>query len=87
MDQQPHGSPWGKVQSCDRLCRGVYCVSTAGHGGIMIQKGIARKILSVEARRIAVMDHGYACFEEDCAATVAYRELLDQGGFAKRLPI
>ena len=29
----PSYSPWGEVQNYDQLCPGVYCVSTAGHGG------------------------------------------------------
>jgi len=31
----PSYSPWGEVQNYDQLCPGVYCVSTAGHGGGM----------------------------------------------------
>ena len=32
MYQEPEKSPWGKVQTCDLLCPGVFLVSTASHG-------------------------------------------------------
>ena len=37
MYREPSDSPWGVVVRCDTLCTGVYSVSTAGHGGIMVQ--------------------------------------------------
>lgn len=41
MYQEPVKSPWGKVQTCDLLCPGVFLVSTASHGGTMVSKEVA----------------------------------------------
>lgn len=72
-------SPWGEVQQCRPICAGVYTVSTAGHGGIMAIRDVAIKIFSKEAQECGFWEGGYLCFEEDCDAAVAIRELLDKG--------
>ena len=41
MYQGPSKSPWGKVQTCDLLCPGVFLVSTASHGGTMVSTEVA----------------------------------------------
>ena len=41
MFHEPESSPWGKVQTCDTLCPGVFLVSTASHGGTMVAKEVA----------------------------------------------
>lgn len=76
---EPENSPWGQVDHCETICPGVYSVSTPGHGGIMVRADRASEILSASARRISFREHGYLCFEEDCDAPVALRELMDQG--------
>ena len=35
---EPGYSPWGKVQSCNTLCDGVFSVVTESHGGIMVRQ-------------------------------------------------
>ena len=60
---------------------GIYSVSTAGHGGIMARMDVARKTLSKAALDCAYFECGWYCFEEDCAAAVALRELMDKGLF------
>lgn len=50
MYQGPSKSPWGKVQTCDLLCPGVFLVSTASHGGTMVSKEVAA-FLSPAAKR------------------------------------
>ena len=50
MYQEPEKSPWGKVQTCDLLCPGVFLVSTASHGGTMVSKEVAA-FLSPAAKR------------------------------------
>ena len=82
MMWQPDYSPWGAVQYCEPLCPGAYSVSTASHGGVMVQRELAMKALSVEARKCGFMDGGYLCFEEDCDAPVALRELMDHRLYA-----
>lgn len=75
---KPSYSPWGKVQTCRELCDGVYSVSTASHGGIMAHQEVVDKVLSVAAQKCGFTEGRYLCFEEDCAAQVALRELMDR---------
>lgn len=75
---QPSFSPWGQVQTCKELYRGVYSVSTGGHGGIMARKDIAEQIFSEAAQKCGFVEGNYLCFEEDCDAQVAIRELMDK---------
>ena len=75
----PEYSPWGEVQHQEELCSGVFSVSTASHGGIMVHRTVAKAVLSPAARKPCFRDGSYYCFEEDCDAPVAIRELLDKG--------
>ena len=78
---QPLFSPWGEIQHCKVLYPHVYSVDTASHGGIMVNARIASSIFSRDALQCAFREGGYYCFEEDCAATVAIRELMDRNLF------
>ena len=78
----PEYSPWGEVQHQEKLCSGVFSVSTASHGGIMVHRSVAKAVLSPAARKHCFRDGSYYCFEEDCDAPVAIRELLDKGLYA-----
>ena len=84
MYRKPSDSPWGLVVRYDTLCPGVYSVSTAGHGGIMVQIDAARRLLSPEAQTVGFQAGGYLKFEEDCDAPVVLRELMDSGIIAPR---
>ena len=84
MYRKPSDSPWGLVVRCDTLCPGVYSVSTAGHGGIMVQTDAARRLLSPEAQAVGFQAGRYLNFEEDCDAPVVLRELMDSGIIAPR---
>lgn len=75
----PEYSPWGEVQHLEELYSGVFAVAPASHGGIMVHRSIARTVLSPAARKHGFPDGSYYCFEEDCDAPVAIRELLDKG--------
>jgi hypothetical protein len=77
MFNNPENSPWGKVQTCDVLCPGVFLVSTASHGGTLGSKEISA-MLSPAARKCGFRQGGYLCFEEDCQESVVLRELLDK---------
>lgn len=68
-------SPWGTVQSEDKVTRGVTCVDTAGHGGFLVSKGYAQKHLSIAAQKRGEEWHGYYAYEEDCLASIIYLEL------------
>ena len=78
VPEAPYYSPWGNIQECETLCTGVYSVSTPGHGGIMVRRELAEKIFRKEAMGCAFVKGGYLCFEEDCDAQVALRELMDK---------
>lgn len=56
-------------------------MSTASHGGIMAAKRAVSSIFSEAAQKCGFWDRGYLCFEEDCDAQVALRELMDRGLF------
>ena len=75
---EPAFSPWGEVQTCKELCRGVYSVSTAGHGGLMAHLDVAETVFSGAARKCGFTEGRYLCFEEDCDEQVAIRELMDK---------
>ena len=75
----PEYSPWGEVQHQEELCSGVFSVSTASHGGIMVHRSVAKAVLSPATRKHCFRDGSDYCFEEDCDAPVAIRELLDKG--------
>ena len=77
MFNNPENSPWGKVQTCDVLCPGVFLVSTASHGGTMVSKEVSA-MLSSAARKCGFKQGAYVCFEEDCKESVVLRELLDK---------
>ena len=72
-------SPWGKVQMSDQFADGVYEVSTARHGGIMIRETDAKKLLSPETLAAGGTEYGWCYYEEDEATSVVIRELLDRG--------
>ena len=76
---RPQYSPWGEIQHCEELCPGVYEVSTASHGGVMAKLSVASKLFSRAARQYSFVEGDYLCFEEDCEAPVAIRELIDKG--------
>ena len=78
---EPLYSPWGEIQHCEVLASHVFSVSTASHGGIMANSRTAKTIFSREALKCAFQEGGFYCFEEDCAAPVALRELMDRGLF------
>lgn len=78
MAERPYTSPWGSIQHCHKIIPGVFEVSTAGHGGIMVDAGIAEELLSPAAIKCGFRERGYFCFEEDCDASVVIRELLDK---------
>lgn len=75
---EPLFSPWGEIQQCEVLAPHIFSVSTASHGGIMVNARVAKANFSTEALKCAFLEGGFYCFEEDCAATVALRELMDR---------
>lgn len=82
---EPFYSPWGEIQHCEVLCPHVFSVDTASHGGIMVNARVARSIFLDAALQCAFREAGYYCFEEDCAATVDLRELMDRKLFTAKV--
>lgn len=67
-------TPWGRSDSIERIQRGVSWVGTPSHGGLAVAKGVAEKLLSPEALKVAEAWADYYFFEEDCDYTVAFYE-------------
>lgn len=66
-------TPWGKSHKVTKIETGLYWVTTAGHGGYMISKRKAEKLLpSIMLNNgfLGAKFGGYYCFEEDCAYAV-----------------
>lgn len=79
MIDYPVYSPWGEVDYCEKLCPGAYSVSTPSHGGVMVTKDVVKRFFPKEAKKHGFWAYGFLCFEEDCAAAVALRVLMDKG--------
>lgn len=77
--REPSMSPWDEVQQCETISEGIYSVSTAGHGGIMIAEELAPYVLSPEALSEGMREGGYYCYEEDALQCIPIRELYDKG--------
>ena len=45
----------------------------------MAKLSVASKLFSMAVRQYSFVEGGYLCFEEDCEAPVAIRELMDKG--------
>ena len=71
-DPKAPGSPWGPVQAMydHPTLRGVRVVMTAGHGGLGVADGIARKVLSPAAYKLGEKSNGYVWYEEDAAVAI-----------------
>jgi hypothetical protein len=65
MESRPTSSPWGKIQSCKKVIAGVYSVSSAGHGGVMVHRSLVAR-LSDYAQSHGIASGEYLGFEEDC---------------------
>jgi hypothetical protein len=71
-------SPWGEVKTCDKLCPGVFLVSTAKHpGGIMVTRDMTAAF-SPAALKHGTKYNDFVCFGDKGAKDVALRELLDK---------
>ncbi len=78
MSERPASSPWGKIQHCNKKHPGVFEVSTAGHGGIMVNEKAAAELLSPAAVNCGFKERGFICFEEDTQTAVVIKEMLDK---------
>ncbi len=72
-------SPWGEVQTSREIADGVFEISTARHGGIVLRESNAEGIFSAEILARAGKEYGWLYFEEDAEAPLMARELRDRG--------
>ena len=70
-------SPWDQVQTCERLAEGVWWVTTASHGGLMVDVSTATEELSAPARQHGMKWGRFICYEEDCACAIPFFERPD----------
>lgn len=72
-------TPWGPSQQANQIMRGIWEVGTAGHGGIMVSRGVARALLSEAAVAVGMKLQcgNYLCYEEDCDWAVVVYELFE----------
>lgn len=80
-NKEPVDSPWGEIQTSTMIAAGVFEVSTAGHGGMMVLPIVAKGYFTPGALKLAERHNGCYCFEEDVAGAVVMRELLDKSWF------
>jgi hypothetical protein len=59
MSTAPKNTPWGKPQSCILLAEGIWCISTASHGGLKLDR-------ERNARVPAAARQPSGWYEEDC---------------------
>lgn len=65
---------WGRAQDMYVLDRGIRWFSTAGHGGLGVADGVARRLLSPAAYKMGAKANGYVWYEEDVAYAVPFYE-------------
>lgn len=67
-------TPWGEAQTKKELAPGVYLVTIAGHGGILIGKFRAKVLLSEKAIEIGMPWGNFLAYEEDCDVSAIFYE-------------
>ena len=76
MSKFPRSSPWGAVQHCEVMAKGVFMVNTPSHTGIMVRKN-AVECLTKDALKYGISAKNYICFEGH-NTQIVIRELLDK---------
>lgn len=68
-------TPWGKADYVKEVYMHTKWVCTPSHGGLMIAKGTANRVLSQACVKRGQVFGGYLAYEEDCQyALVAYEK-------------
>ena len=78
-------TPWGLSQQKYKLADGVYWVSCAGHGGMLVSRKVGDTLLSSNALELAERWGNWYAFEEDCAWALAVFECPSWGVAYKKL--
>jgi len=68
-------TPWGRAQTLEKIGKGLAWAMTAGHGGLAVSAGMARKNLSHAALKEGRLMGGYYWFEEDVAWAIPFYEM------------
>ena len=68
-------TPWGDSDYEKRIQRGLTWVSTPSHGGFMVSRTVAAKLLTPAAIAAGQSFGDYLAFEEDCDAAIVLFEL------------
>ncbi len=74
LSQPPHLSPWGAVKTCEKLYSGIFQVTAAEGGGIMVAHEIAA-ILSPFTCKRGENRCGFLCFKDK---SLVLQELADK---------
>ena len=77
MSAVPRSSPWGAIEKYEVICKSVFVIRAKDGGGIMVRKN-AGDFLSAEARKIALNQGNYLCFNIGNDEAVVLRELIDK---------
>ena len=67
-------TPWGKALTKLELTEGVFWVETGEHGGLLIEKAQARKLLSDPALKIGQHWENYLVYEQTYDMMVVFYE-------------
>ena len=65
-------TPWGPAQTVTDLGRGIFSVSTAGHGGVFVPASLLSLIPTKEQAYAEKWSGSRSWFEEDCAAVIVF---------------
>lgn len=78
---RPTTTPWGKIQQATQILPGIWSVSTASHGGLILscERFMAMPIL-LRCNRYG----GGRCFEEDCEWALVTAAFFEE--FRPQLP-
>jgi hypothetical protein len=68
-------TPWGVSDYEKKIQRGLTWVSTPSHGGFMVARATAEKLLSPAAVGCGEQFGSYLAYEEDCDAAIVLYEL------------
>lgn len=81
LDSDPRAPKtiWRPAQFMYEIMRGVRWYSTAGHGGLAVADGVARKFLTPAAYKLGQKAGGYVWYEEDVAYALPFYEHPEWG--------
>ena len=73
MENAPRHTPWGAVQQQEKLCEGLYFLSTASHGGIWVAPELRDRVPKCNN-----FLKSRAFWEEDCDWAIPFVVFADE---------